>query len=41
VLGCSGCYVMRDAAEFKRYAAESKELDVLFGSERAIAEAEA
>lgn len=41
VLGCSGCYVMRDAAEFKRYAAESKELDVLFGSERAVADAEA
>ena len=34
VLGCSGCSVMRDAAELK-------EPDVLFGSERAIAETEA
>lgn len=33
-LGCAGCTVKRDAAEFK-------EPDVLFGSERSIAEAEA
>lgn len=34
VLGCAGCAVNRDAAE-------CKEPDVLFGSERAVADAEA